>query len=634
MTTSFWRISAVTFFVSVGVSGLSSCSDEASSAQLSTNDTKVSVVGTVKAALSVDGCTDAKRADCASQSSSCLNGRCQGGAKPPQFDGCSQLERDNAAVFGCGCVNGVPSGGNCPVVADGCALNAQDTDDSLRVFFGKLGCGCKDKKGFGNFCATPPQDSPEMPIPSVLTPTTDPSGNDLYNIDVSRGTKQMRAGNPTDIVGYNGTFPGPTIFARKGHQVILTVSNKWDKPTSDDAHNVVVHNHGHKVHPKYDGHPIDYITPNNAKTYIYPNDQNTATYWYHDHTMDRTGPRVHNGLAGFYIIKDADEDRALNLPSGSYDVPIMLAEKKVNAQNVLAFGSTSPTIQIVTVNGVSGVHFNVDRHKYRFRLLNASADREFKLAFANRPITVIGTDGGLLHAPVSVQSLTIAPGERYDVVIDFRRTQDTVGATDILRDTNPPFFGTNSNLLEFRINRDSGGDASTVPTTLATVPRFSQQDIDAAVARSNPNALDPSVRTLIFSQDANQSWILSSNGAYDPNRWDILSQKGVPYVWTLDNTRTGFPHPFHKHLAQFQIIDINGVAIDPTGILGGWKDTIEVQPGQKVRVIFKNEGFASDSQCLSAHPPVAPDKCLPYVFHCHNLLHEDKRMMQQEIVYQ
>jgi FtsP/CotA-like multicopper oxidase with cupredoxin domain len=462
-----------------------------------------------------------------------------------------------------------------------------------------------------------------MPIPPILTPTSTNGTTDFYNLTVMPGTARIRSGPLSAIVGYNGAYPGPTIMAKKGRQVQLTVTNSWSGGTSQDPHDISVHNHGHKVAPTSDGHPIDYIHVGGSKTYTYPNDQRASTYWYHDHTMDRTASRVFNGLAGFYIIKDSTED-SLNLPSGMYDVPLMIQDKTMDTGNVLSPGGT---VLVVAVNGVSGAHFNVDKHKYRFRILNGSSERVFNLAFTARTFTVIGTDGGLLEHPVrNLSSLSIAPAERYDIVVDFGTS--SLGSTDFLKDTSL------KNLLEFRITRDPGQDNPAVPDNLSTFQRFTDGEILQAFARSFPNSpIESNPAYLMFGN--NGLWILSSHGAYDPNRIDITSKVNTPYVWMLDNTRTGAPHPFHKHLSQFLIggiFDANGNSVPLDPVLNGWKDTVNVPPGRKMLIVFKNETFTTDAKCSQTPPPVGSGNCLPYVFHCHNLLHEDGRMMLQETV--
>jgi len=429
-----------------------------------------------------------------------------------------------------------------------------------------------------------------MPVPAVLAPTSSDTTTDRYALTVRTGTVAMRAGNPTPIVGFNGMFPGPTIVATKGKAVEVTQTNGWTE-------NITIHNHGHKVAATSDGHPVDYVTPGNSKTYFYPNDQRAGTYWYHDHTMDLTGPHVYSGIAAFYIIHDPAED-ALKLPSGSYDVPLILQDKHFNADNTLDYQATRGqqgfTGDKAVVNGVETPFLEVATRRYRFRVLNGSNARTFQIGLqSGKTFQVIASDGGLLAGPVTVKSLSVAPAERYDIVVDF--SGYPLGSTDVLTNSNTLFSPLGS-LLQFRIVTPACDD-SVVPATLSTITPLAEAQSAGSV-------------TLRFAQD-NQDWEI--NGlTYDPARLDVTSKVGDVHVWQLVN-QSSVMHPFHKHLVQFNILDIDGIAPPPEQ--RGWKDTVQVPDGSTVRIIFRNETFPGT-----------------FVFHCHILEHEDHRMMLQESV--
>jgi spore coat protein A, manganese oxidase len=436
---------------------------------------------------------------------------------------------------------------------------------------------------------------PPLPIPPVLAPTSGDAGSDFYSITIRPGLAQMRAGDPTPIVGFDGVVPGPTIVATRGRSVQIQQSNDWTE-------NLSIHNHGHKVAASSDGHPTDYVAPGGSKLYTYPNDQNAGTYWYHDHAMDRTGPHVYQGLAGFYIIRDPAQD-ALGLPSGAYDIPLLIQDKNFNSDNSLSY---EPDVFLgllgdtAVVNGVATPYLDVGTRKYRFRLLNGSNARPLAVQLrvngdsTAQPFQVIASDGGLLQAPVELTTLPIAPAERYDVVVDFG--QYPVGTKlDFINGENAEAPAL-TELLQFVVAR-SEPDSSVVPTSLADVQRHEPGE---AVG----------TQQIVFAFDG-EDWTL--NGlTYDPARSDVTSKLDQVYIWSLVN-ESSLPHPFHKHLSLFNILDIDGQP--PPSFLNGWKDTVMVPPGSTVRIAFKDETFSGT-----------------YVFHCHILEHEDHGMMLQEQV--
>lgn len=468
---------------------------------------------------------------------------------------------------------------------------------------GSAGGGGDDSGAPGDAVPGDPPFTNPVYLPPVLQPTSTDGSTDFYALTVKPGKAQMKSGSATPIVGFNGMFPGPTIIATRGRAVQVTQTNGWTE-------NITIHNHGHKVAADSDGHPTDYIVPGASKVYNYPNDQRAATYWYHDHTMDLTGSHVYQGLAAFYVIHDPTED-ALNLPSGSYDIPLLIQDKSFNADNSLAYNS--PNIfrgqlgDTAVVNGVATPYLDVSTRKYRLRLLNGSNSRPLTIQLqvgggAAETFQVIASDGGLLQAPVSVTSLSMAPAERYDIIVDFARypigTKLTMINTDTTADGNGNGGGGPSltQIMQLVIAHQEN-DTSTVPATLSGITRLAP-----AQAASTQNI------TFNFSSN---DWTMNGLN-YDPARIDETSKLGTVYIWALDN-QTGIMHPFHKHLAQFNILDINGQP--PPAYAAGWKDTVQVPAKGTAHIIFKDETFTGT-----------------YVFHCHKLEHEDHRMMLQEQV--
>jgi spore coat protein A len=436
--------------------------------------------------------------------------------------------------------------------------------------------------------------SQALSFPPVLSPTLTDDTTDYYNISMRSTTKQIVDGGPTTVWGYNGSFPGPTIKARRNRRVVV-------RQTNDLSVNTSVHLHGGHTPSSSDGYPTDYIAPGGFRDYIYPNNQLPATLWYHDHTMDFTGRNVYNGLAGFYIITDDVED-ALPLPRGRYEVPLVVQDRTFNADGSLYYSNSGMSRlngfqgeQILTNGVIQPYHF-VEPRKYRFRILNGSNARFYEFALSNgQQFVQIGSDAGLLSAPVSLSRIVLAPAERADVIIDF--AQVARGANVILQ--NLRGTGATAEVMQFRVMPwHYGKDNSRIPGVLRPVDRIPPSS--ATVTRDF--TLNQSVGTGGMTFTIN-------NLPFSPGRIDANPQLNATEIWAF-HSATQMDHPMHIHNISWQIVDINGNP--PPAWEMGWKDTFVVPALGTVRVIGKFTDFTGD-----------------YVFHCHILEHEDFAMMSQ-----
>ncbi len=278
---------------------------------------------------------------------------------------------------------------------------------------------------------TAPAFSRPLIIPKVLT------GSNI-TLTAKLADVQILPGKKTRMWTYNGTFPGPTIRRPTGQTTTVTLVN--DLPA--EAGELTLHNHGNHSTPENDGQPDDFLaaTGGGTVTYTYTGteaggNERGAMQWYHDHRMDVTGRNVWMGLAGMYIIDDPADPKTL--PKGEFDVPLMLTDRSFDANNQLSYKLTSNngvTGNRILVNGVPQPYFNVGDRKYRLRILNASNSRSYELALSNgQSFIQIGTESGLLPAPVKRTRISIAPAERVDVVIDFAKK---LGQRIVLQ--NPP----------------------------------------------------------------------------------------------------------------------------------------------------------------------------------------------------
>jgi len=422
-----------------------------------------------------------------------------------------------------------------------------------------------------------------LPVPAIL------QAGDSADLTVREARVEILPGHQTTIWGYNGTFPGPTIEARSGRQVTLQLRNTLPVP-------IVNHLHGGHTPSKSDGYPTDFVNPGTQREYVYPNGQRAATLWYHDHRMDFTGPQVWRGLAGFYLVHD-EEEMNLPLPRGEKDIPLLICDRSFDAEGSLLYPALYPAMpheymggvlgDVILVNGAPWPRLAVSNTKYRFRILNASNARRYELALEpGAPLVQIGSDGGLLAAPIRHRTIRIAPAERFEVVIDFSRYP--VGSKVTL--LNKADSGATGRIMRFDVVR-SERDESRLPARLSEIPA-------------------PEPRTAMLTRTFHFSWrrgmkSWNINGKpFDPRRMDARPKLDATEIWQL---QTDFSHPLHLHLVHFQVLGHSG---RPGPYDAGWKDTIDLGPGQTANILVQFSDYRGR-----------------YVFHCHNLEHEDMSMM-------
>jgi len=441
-------------------------------------------------------------------------------------------------------------------------------------------------------------------IPPVLTPVVR-GKTQFHTMTMRAGLVKVHRDLPTTVVwGFDGLFPGPTIRATAGQSVVIRhVSRLPDThPMAGSSTAMMypsVHLHGAHVAPQDDGHPRDAIGPGGFRDYSYPNRQRGATMLYHDHSHGQTGLHVYYGLAGAYLIDDPAE-HSLGLPRGDYDLPLMIQDRVFNPDgsfhylldaNAREAGVLGDTI---LVNGVVQPFFKVARRKYRFRIINASNARSYQLQLSSgAPLIQIGTDGGLLPKPAQQSMIELAPFERADVVIDF--ATHPLGAQIVLKNCAGG-TGSLADIMRFDVDLP-GVDDSTVPDCLS-----SWEDLPI-------NGQTGTRQFVLNRQTTGNGTIWTINGrTYEMDNPPLAQVKlGDVELWRFVNL-TGHRHPMHIHLVQFQVVDINGVPQDPAR--HGWKDTFVAPPNGEITVAARFDGYLGK-----------------YLFHCHNLEHEDLGMM-------
>jgi blue copper oxidase len=405
-------------------------------------------------------------------------------------------------------------------------------------------------------------------------------------------------------LGYTASgLLGPTIKINSGSVVNVNFVNQLNEKSN-------IHWHGLKVPANMDGHPENVVNAGGSFNYNFTINQRAGMYWYHPHPDMITGKQVFQGLAGLFIVNDADET-ALNLPSGNRELPLVIQDKRISGGSIPYSPSMMEQMtgymgQYVLVNGVYAPVHNVETAKYRVRILNGSNARIYNLALSNAvSFTLIGNDGGLLASPQTVNSLLVGPGERADLIIDFSTTALNSELFLISKTFNG---GDAQGTQEFKIMKfkttSQVTDNFTIPSTLSSLLVLAE---GSATKTRNFD-----IQNTVERMDGDMMTHKINDKVFEMNRIDESVTMGATEVWVFDNTNGLEPHPMHLHGVQFQILSRTGGRGALTPLESGWKDMALCMPGEKVKIIIP---FTVSSG--------------KYVFHCHNLEHEDTGMMGQ-----
>ncbi|MGZ3737730.1 MAG: multicopper oxidase family protein [Bdellovibrionota bacterium] len=491
-----------------------------------------------------------------------------------------------------------------------------------------------------------------LPIPPRIMVTP---GNHEITLHMNEFTGKIHRDLPTTKQwGFEGTSPGPTIEVERDQPLTVHWVNDLpathmlkapvDEMVPQGAPDVrtVIHLHGavveqpsitDKLHDN-DGWPDLWLAHGEQQIAQYNNPQNARTLWYHDHSMGSTGRNVAAGLLGTYVIHD-DLERSLNLPSGKYDIPLVIQPKKLKADGSIDYVTTLTRENYGNaffVNGKMYPYLDVEPRKYRFRLINASNARTVALKLLDASDLTsggpafhqIGSDSGFLADTVKLNDpavandprLVLMPAERADIIIDFSQY---AGKNFILHNNQKPDDSDSVvplyQIMMFKVaSTTSDADTSKIPAHIRDIAR-----IDPATAvRSRQIALQDMVMGGVD--------MLTLNGKMWNDPVDDFATLGTTEIWELVNTQPD-NHPFHVHLVDFQVLDRRNYdvnAFNKTGKVNytatadlplanemGWKDTVRVTPGQVTRIIMK---FGP----TTGH----------YVYHCHILEHENMDMMR------
>jgi spore coat protein A, manganese oxidase len=501
--------------------------------------------------------------------------------------------------------------------------------------------------GYG---ATPPLAKwvDAVPQPAIKQPIgTYTNGEPLYQIVFNQFAQKVHRDLPaTTFWGYDGMYPGGTLLCRTGQPIAVryinhlpnsapflpvdtTIESMQGVPNTSRA---VVHVHGLEVAPSSDGGPLAWFNRGQARVYQYPNHQQAAMLFYHDHAVGITRLNFYGGMAGVYLIQDEVDD-SLNLPKAPYDIALFIQDKQFNADGSLFYPNTGITTvhpvwvpeffaDTPMVNGKIYPYLQVEPRKYRVRILNGCTARFLTMAFpTGQPFIQIGTDEGLMQTPVSMTNLTLGPAEVADCILDFSPYN---GMTYTLRNFAPaPYPGGGGGpsipeIMQFRVTKPlSGKDTSEVPAFLKPyypIPESLAHKVRDVVLVEQMDALGNPLAVLVN----NRPMMAPIN---------IFPERDNIEVWRWVNISAD-THPMHVHLIAFQVLDrrpfdvnrykatgqivYTGPAVPAAPNERGWKHTFKAEVGMVSRTIAKFDGFNGG-----------------YVLHCHILEHEDNDMMQR-----
>lgn len=433
---------------------------------------------------------------------------------------------------------------------------------------------------------------------------------------------EVLKGDASNLVNLEGSYLGPTFHVRQGQVVRIHFQNELAEPS-------IVHWHGLHVPVEADGHPHLVIPHGESYTYTFTVMDRAGSYWYHPHPHERTGPQVYAGLAGLFIVHDDEED-ALTLPQGEFDLPLVLQDRIFSSDHQLYYGGSMMSHMDgflgnqVLVNGMPDAQIALKAGTYRLRLLNGSNARVYQLAWDDgRPLVVIGTDGGLLETPIEKDAITLAPAQRIELWADF--SAEAPGTSRKLVTLPHPAPGGNDLLpiVEF-VFTDTADNPMTLPQQLTPTTWLQP---DQATNAAQPRRFELAAgRGMHFTLNR-RSFEMEAVTANEKVRLGDVER------WEFENVSTGMemgmmgnmdlPHPMHVHGLQFQIVERDWSKVDAqtwgsmaaAGVDDGWHDTVLVYPGEIVSILLRFSDYAG-----------------MYLYHCHNLEHEDMGMMRNYLV--
>jgi spore coat protein A len=448
-----------------------------------------------------------------------------------------------------------------------------------------------------------------------------------YRVDVHEVSCKMHRDLPPSRMWSYGESAAPVLFEIRRDQGVLIdwwnhLPQKHFLPLDTPMQGMenapetrtVAHVHGARVPTNSDGYPEDWFGPGESKLCFYPNHQDATALWVHDHAMGVNRLNVFAGLMGWYLIRDEVEDK-LGLPSGKYELPLLIYDRSFDPQGQLYYPnppdegvwSQEYLGDAMVVTGKVRPYHEVEARRYRLRIANTANSRFFSLALSNgQSFHVIGSDQGLLSAPIEMKRLVLAPAERTDILVDFSQA----------RGENVVLMSDRLELMQFRVSKEKAADVSPVPETLRPIERIPEKQS----IRTREMTLNE------FDGDNGDAMVMLLNRKHWAEPVTEIVKLDSTEIWSLVNL-TEDTHPIHLHLVRFQILDrqsfasydyladeklrVTGDVMLPQAHEAGWKDVVQCPPGMVTRIIVPFHGYAGR-----------------YLWHCHILEHEANDMMR------
>lgn len=479
---------------------------------------------------------------------------------------------------------------------------------------------------------------------------------DFREVQVVRSEIEVLPGRRTPVLAYavesgGRKFLNPALLARKGDQMRVKLINRIDQPT-------VIHWHGLSVDSRNDGNGLQVVAPGQSMDYAFTVQDRSSMYWYHPHAHGFIPQQAYHGLASLLFVEDEDEAalrKELALALGESEIPLVLQDKEFDAQGRLQYAPSAAQSfggwvgSRLLVNLTERPVLKAGRRIVRFRLLNGSNARSYRLAFLQKGqalgFYLVGTDGGLLARPERIEQTFLSPGQRLDVLVDFREAQAGRPVTLASLPFDPMHQEGGHDMAAMDHSQHGAAPGASAPAAMAmamamegdarALMRIDLTLSGAPYDRRLPTRLSSltapveptgAPRRMRLDHDGQGHWTING-GVFDHAAVPLTVQRGARETWLIENAERSMPHPMHLHGFSFRVLERLGSPAQIRPLAGargllpqdlGVVDTLQVWPGESVKV------------AIDFSHPHAGDQ--DYVFHCHTLEHAEAGMMMRYAV--